>query len=76
MGIGHNGHVAWGFTSGLSDEDDLFAEKVTGPETYRFRGEDRQMDCRDESFTWKPPPTDLPERSGAGSWRPSSASTG
>jgi acyl-homoserine lactone acylase PvdQ len=60
MGIGHNGHVAWGFTSGLSDEDDLFVEKVTGPETYRFKGQERQMDCRDEQFTWKPPPTDLP----------------
>jgi penicillin G amidase len=61
MGIGHNGHVAWGFTSGLSDEDDLFVEKVTGPETYRFQGEERQMECRDEQFTWKPPPTDLPD---------------
>ena len=26
MGIGHNDHVAWGFTSGLTDEDDLYAE--------------------------------------------------
>ena len=26
VGIGHNGQVAWGFTSGLSDEDDLYAE--------------------------------------------------
>ncbi len=48
IGIGHNGDVAWGFTSGLSDEDDLYVEKVTGPETYRFKGEDRAMDCRDE----------------------------
>ena len=60
MGIGHNGEVAWGFTSGLSDEDDLYVEKVTGPETYRFKGQDRAMECRDESFTWKTPPTDLP----------------
>ena len=60
VGIGHNGDVAWGFTSGLSDEDDLYVEKVTGPETYRFKGEDRAMDCRDEVFTWKTPPTDLP----------------
>ena len=61
VGIGHNGDVAWGFTSGLSDEDDLYVEKVTGPETYKFKGEDRAMDCRDELFTWKTPPTDLPD---------------
>jgi penicillin amidase len=60
IGIGHNGHVAWGFTSGLSDEDDLYVEKLTGPESYRFRGEERQMDCRDEEFTWSTPATDLP----------------
>ena len=60
VGIGHNGRVAWGFTSGLSDEDDLYVEKVTGPETYRFKGRDRAMDCRDEVFTWRTPPTDLP----------------
>ena len=60
VGIGHNGDVAWGFTSGLSDEDDLYVEKLTGPEAYRFKGESRQMECRDEVFTWKAPPTDLP----------------
>ncbi|MEJ7876738.1 MAG: penicillin acylase family protein, partial [Solirubrobacterales bacterium] len=60
IGIGHNGKVAWGFTSGLSDEDDLYVEKVTGPETYRFKGEERAMDCRDETFTYKTPPTGLP----------------
>ncbi|MDQ3729302.1 MAG: penicillin acylase family protein [Actinomycetota bacterium] len=60
IGIGHNGKVAWGFTSGLSDEDDLYVEKVTGPETYRFKGEERAMDCRDETFIYKTPPTDLP----------------
>jgi penicillin G amidase len=61
VGIGHNGRVAWGFTSGLSDEDDLYAESLTGPETYRFRGGERQMDCRDETFTWRTPPTSLPD---------------
>ena len=39
VGIGHNGDVAWGFTSGLSDEDDLYVEKLTGAETYEFKGE-------------------------------------
>jgi hypothetical protein len=60
MGIGHNGRLAWGFTSGLSDEDDLYAEKLTGPETYTFKGEQRKMDCRDERFDFRSPPTDLP----------------
>jgi penicillin G amidase len=60
VGIGHNGDVAWGFTSGLSDDDDLYVEKVTGPETYEFKGEQRQMDCRDETFRFQTPATDLP----------------
>ncbi len=60
VGIGHNGHVAWGFTSGLSDEDDLYVEKVTGPETYRYKGEERAMDCRDELFTWQHPADRIP----------------
>ncbi len=61
VGIGQNGHVAWGFTSGLSDEDDLYVEDVTGPETYSFKGEERQMDCRDEVFRFQTPATDLPD---------------
>ena len=61
MGIGHNGHIAWGLTSGLSDEDDLYAERLTGPETYRFKGRERRMQCRDEVFTWNTPATDLPD---------------
>jgi len=60
VGIGHNDHVAWGFTSGLSDEDDLYVEKLAGPETYRFRGEERKMECRTETFTYRPPPTAVP----------------
>jgi penicillin amidase len=61
VGIGHNGRVAWGFTSGLSDEDDLYTESLAGQESYRFRGAVRQMDCRDETFTIRTPPTDLPD---------------
>jgi penicillin amidase len=59
IGIGHNEHVAWGVTSGLSDEDDLYAEQLVGDEGYRFRGRVEAMDCRDETFTYRPPPTDL-----------------
>ena len=62
VGIGHNGHVAWGFTSGLSDEDDLYAEQLTGPESYRFKGREMKMDCRDERFDYRTPVTDLPKR--------------
>jgi penicillin amidase len=51
VGIGHNEHVAWGFTSGLTDDDDLYAEKLTGPETYMYKGRERQMDCHDEDFS-------------------------
>lgn len=61
IGIGHNGNVAWGFTSGLSDEDDLYAEQVVPGQTerYRFKGEERAMECRDERFAFNSPPTDL-----------------
>ena len=61
LGIGHNGHLAWGFTSGLSDEDDLYAEKLTGTEAYRYKGASRPMDCRTERFDFKAPVTDLPD---------------
>jgi acyl-homoserine lactone acylase PvdQ len=61
IGIGHNADVAWGFTSGLSDEDDLYAERLVpgDPEAYRFMGEVRHMTCRDETFTYRSAPTDL-----------------
>jgi penicillin G amidase len=60
VAIGHNANVAWGFTSGLSDEDDLYADAVTGDgESYRFLGAERRMDCRDERFLFASPPTGL-----------------
>ena len=61
LGIGHNGHLAWGFTSGLSDEDDLYAETLTGTESYRHKGGSRAMDCRNEQFDFRAPVTDLPD---------------
>jgi penicillin amidase len=60
VGIGHNANIAWGFTSGLSDEDDLYAEKLSGAESYRFKGKLRPMSCRDETFNYRTPPTGLP----------------
>lgn len=61
IGIGQNGHVAWGVTSGLSDEDDLYAEKVVPgqPERYEHKGEQRQMECRDEVFNYATPLSDV-----------------
>ena len=61
VGIGHNGRVGWGFTSGLSDEDDLYAEQLAGSEAYRFRGRTERMSCRNERFTFRASPTDLPD---------------
>ena len=75
IGIGHNEHVSWGVTSGLSDEDDLYAEQLVGDEGYRFRGKVEAMDCRTETFSFRPPPSDflgslpdleLPENSESG----------
>jgi len=58
LAIGHNQHVAWGYTSGLSDDNDLYADRVAGPEKYRFRGRTRAMSCRTETFKYQsPPPT-------------------
>ncbi len=50
VGIGRNDHVAWGLTSGLSDVNDLYAEKLVGRTRYRFKGRVRKMDCRTETF--------------------------
>ena len=47
---GHNGRVAWGITSGSGDDDDLYVERLTGKERYRFRGRIRKMSCRTETF--------------------------
>jgi len=55
MGPGHNAHVAWGFTSGLSDDNDLYAERLTGPGSrrYEFRGRVLTMSCRREVFRYR-----------------------
>ncbi|MEA2271892.1 MAG: penicillin amidase, partial [Solirubrobacteraceae bacterium] len=50
---GYNEHVAWGVTSGLSDDDDLFVEQLAGKERYRFRGKVRRMSCRNERFGYR-----------------------
>jgi penicillin G amidase len=50
VGIGRNDHIAWGLTSGLTDDDDLYAERLAGRERYRFKGKVRRMKCRTETF--------------------------
>jgi penicillin G amidase len=61
IGGGYNGNVAWGITTGASDMDDLYAEKLVPgkPEQYVYRGETREMSCRDETIAWADPPTTL-----------------
>ena len=50
VGIGRNDHIAWGLTSGLTDDDDLYAERLAGKERYRYKGKVRRMKCRTETF--------------------------
>jgi acyl-homoserine lactone acylase PvdQ len=62
LGIGDNGHVAWGITSSLSDVNDLYADElVRSSENYRFRGQLRRMDCRTERFQYRAQPLDIPD---------------
>ena len=57
VGIGHNAHVAWGLTSGLSATNSLYAEQLVGSDHYTFDGRMRAMSCRNETFSWHTPPT-------------------
>jgi penicillin amidase len=50
---GYNEHVAWGITSGLSDDDDLFVEKLAGKERYHYKGKVLKMSCRNERFGYR-----------------------
>lgn len=61
VAIGHNQHVAFGLTSGLTMTNHLYAEKLVPgqPEQYYYKGQVRQMDCRDETFNWKTAPSGL-----------------
>ncbi len=61
IGLGRTDTVAWGITSGLSDEDDLYAERLVPgePEMYFFRGEKRRMDCRNETLRFTTGPSAL-----------------
>ena len=61
IAIGHNAHIAFGLTSGLSQTNALYVEHLVPghPEEYYYRGQVRHMDCRNETFSYRPPPTSL-----------------
>lgn len=61
IAIGHNAHVAFGLTSGLSQTNALYVERLVpgNPDAYYYRGQIRRMDCRVETFRYQPPPTSL-----------------
>ncbi len=61
IGLGHTDQLAWGITSGLSDDDDLYAEQLVPgePEMYMFKGQKRKMDCRDETLRYMTGPSAL-----------------
>jgi acyl-homoserine lactone acylase PvdQ len=50
VGIGRNAHLAWASTSSYADDDDLYVERLTARERYRYKGRVRRMDCRSETF--------------------------
>ena len=57
--IGHNAHIAFGATSGLSQTNALYVERtIPGhPGEYRFRGKVRQMSCRNSTFAYSASPS-------------------
>jgi acyl-homoserine lactone acylase PvdQ len=58
IAIGHNAHVAFGLTSGLSQTNALYVEHLVpgSPEEYYHQGKILHMDCRDEVFNYRSPP--------------------
>src|SRR4029077_15509791 len=59
IAIGHNAHVAFGLTSGLSQTNALYVEHLVpgNPDQYYYRGHVLQMSCRTEAFSYHPAPT-------------------
>lgn len=48
--IGHNADIAWGFTNLNPDVQDLYLERLTGPDHYRYDGRRAKLDTREEAF--------------------------
>lgn len=48
--IGHNQNISWGFTNMGADVADLYLEKVTGPNTYLYDGNNVNFATRQETI--------------------------
>jgi penicillin G amidase len=61
IAIGHNAHLAFGVTAGLSETNSLYAERLVPghPDEYHYRGRVLQMSCRNEAFSYRSEPTSL-----------------
>ncbi len=61
IAIGHNAHVAFGLTSGLSQTNALYVQRLVPghPDEYYYRGKVTQMSCRNETFNYRSEPTSL-----------------
>jgi penicillin amidase len=59
IAIGHNAHIAFGLTSGLSETNSLYVEHVVPghPDEYYYRGRIRRMACRDQTFRYRAAPS-------------------
>jgi penicillin amidase len=59
IAIGHNAHVAFGLTSGLSATNALYVEHLVPhhPDEYYYRGHVRHMSCRNDTFRYRSAPT-------------------
>ncbi len=53
--VGHNGHVAWGFTAGFCDTQDLYIERLNpqSPHQYEFKGRWRDAELFKEEIVVK-----------------------
>jgi acyl-homoserine lactone acylase PvdQ len=54
--VGHNAHLAFGVTAGLSQTNALYVEHLVPgrPEEYHYGGHVRRMTCRNETFDYRP----------------------
>ncbi|MNS46016.1 Acyl-homoserine lactone acylase QuiP precursor [compost metagenome] len=55
--LGHNDHLAWGFTMSLSDDMDLFKEEISNDnKTYTFKGQQLPLETWEEVIKVKGKP--------------------
>jgi penicillin amidase len=54
IAIGHNAHLAFGLTSGLSQTNSLYVERLVPghPDEYYYKGQIRKMSCRASTFVY------------------------